>query len=100
MGLEDGGFGIGAEDFLEGHDDLALGGMNPCHLQEYRHQVDVRLRCLFLQDAKCLLDLPAVAVSRGLLLDLLATGDRASVDAAVERYRAQYAALTAGIKAV
>jgi AcrR family transcriptional regulator len=37
----------------------------------------------------------AVAVSRGLLLDLLATGDRAAVDAAVERYLAQYEALTA-----
>jgi AcrR family transcriptional regulator len=34
-----------------------------------------------------------VAVSRGLLLDLLATGDRAAVDAAVERYLAQYEAL-------
>lgn len=37
----------------------------------------------------------AVAVSRGLLLDLLATGDRVAVDAAVERYLAQYEALTA-----
>ena len=37
----------------------------------------------------------AVAVCRGLLLDLLATGDRAAVDAAVERYRAQYEAVTA-----
>jgi AcrR family transcriptional regulator len=36
-----------------------------------------------------------VAVCRGLLLDLLATGDRAAVDAAVARYRAQYEALTA-----
>jgi AcrR family transcriptional regulator len=35
----------------------------------------------------------AVAVSRGLLLDLLATGDRAAVDACVERYLAQYEAL-------
>jgi AcrR family transcriptional regulator len=35
-----------------------------------------------------------VAVSRGLLLDLLATGDRAAVDAAVERYLAQYEAVT------
>jgi AcrR family transcriptional regulator len=35
-----------------------------------------------------------VAVCRGLLLDLLATGDRAAVDAAVERYLAQYEALT------
>jgi AcrR family transcriptional regulator len=35
-----------------------------------------------------------VAVSRGLLLDLLATGDRAAVDAAVERYLAQYEALS------
>jgi AcrR family transcriptional regulator len=34
-----------------------------------------------------------VAVSRGLLLDLLATGDRAAVDAALERYIAQYEAL-------
>lgn len=34
-----------------------------------------------------------VAVSRGLLLDLLATGDRAGVDAAVDRYIAQYEAL-------
>ena len=34
-----------------------------------------------------------VAVSRGLLLDLLATGDRAAVDAAVERYLAGYEAL-------
>jgi AcrR family transcriptional regulator len=34
-----------------------------------------------------------VAVSRGLLLDLLATGDRAAVDAAVERYLAQYEAV-------
>jgi AcrR family transcriptional regulator len=35
-----------------------------------------------------------VAVSRGLLLDLLATGDRAAVDAAAERYLAQYEALS------
>ena len=35
----------------------------------------------------------AVAVARGLLLDLLATRDRAAVDAAFERYLAQYAAL-------
>jgi AcrR family transcriptional regulator len=33
-----------------------------------------------------------VAVCRGLLLDLLATGDRAAVDAALERYIAQYEA--------
>ncbi len=31
-----------------------------------------------------------VAVMRGLLLDLLATGDRAAVDAALERFIAQY----------
>ncbi len=36
----------------------------------------------------------AVAVSRGLLLDLLAAGDRAAVDAAVERYLAGYQSLT------
>jgi hypothetical protein len=36
-----------------------------------------------------------VAVVRGLLLDLLATGERAAVDAAMERYLAQYAALDA-----
>jgi AcrR family transcriptional regulator len=36
-----------------------------------------------------------VAVSRGLLLDLLATGDRPAVDAAVERYLAQYEAVNA-----
>jgi AcrR family transcriptional regulator len=40
-----------------------------------------------------------VAVSRGLLLDLLATGDRAGVDAAVERYLAQYEALTGPARA-
>jgi hypothetical protein len=34
-----------------------------------------------------------VAVIRGLLLDLLATNDRAAVDAALERYIAQYEAL-------
>jgi len=34
-----------------------------------------------------------VAVIRGLLLDLLATGNRAAVDAALERYIAQYEAL-------
>jgi AcrR family transcriptional regulator len=34
-----------------------------------------------------------VAVIRGLLLDLLATGDRTAVDAALERYIAQYEAL-------
>lgn len=34
-----------------------------------------------------------VAVSRGLLLDLLATGDRTAVDACVERYLAQHEAL-------
>jgi AcrR family transcriptional regulator len=34
-----------------------------------------------------------VAVSRGLLLDLLATRDRAAVDAAVERYLAGYEAI-------
>ncbi|WP_198663908.1 TetR/AcrR family transcriptional regulator [Jiangella endophytica] len=33
-----------------------------------------------------------VAVARGLLLDLLATGDRAGVDAAMERFVAMYAA--------
>jgi AcrR family transcriptional regulator len=33
----------------------------------------------------------SLAVARGLLLDLLATGDRAAVDAAVERYIARYA---------
>jgi AcrR family transcriptional regulator len=37
----------------------------------------------------------SVAVCRGLLLDLLATGDRAAVDAAVERYLVQYEAVTA-----
>jgi AcrR family transcriptional regulator len=37
----------------------------------------------------------SVAVSRGLLLDLLASGDRAAVDAAVERYLAQYEAVNA-----
>jgi AcrR family transcriptional regulator len=37
-----------------------------------------------------------VAVSRGLLLDLLATGDRPAVDAAVERYLAGYDAITKG----
>ena len=31
-----------------------------------------------------------VAVARGLLLDLLATGDREAVDAAVERYIAAF----------
>jgi AcrR family transcriptional regulator len=36
-----------------------------------------------------------VAVMRGLLLDLLATGDRAGVDAAAERFAAAYEALTA-----
>ena len=35
----------------------------------------------------------SVAVCRGLLLDLLATGDRGAVDGAVERYLAQYEAL-------
>jgi AcrR family transcriptional regulator len=35
-----------------------------------------------------------VAVMRGLLLDLLATGDRAAVDAALERYLAQVEAVT------
>jgi AcrR family transcriptional regulator len=33
----------------------------------------------------------SLAVARGLLLDLLATGDRAGVDAAVEAYLARYA---------
>jgi AcrR family transcriptional regulator len=41
----------------------------------------------------------AVAVSRGLLLDLLATGDRARVDAAVERYLMQYEALNEAVAA-
>jgi AcrR family transcriptional regulator len=36
-----------------------------------------------------------VAVIRGLLLDLLATSDRSAVDAALERYIAQYEALLA-----
>jgi AcrR family transcriptional regulator len=36
----------------------------------------------------------AVAVCRGLLLDLLATGDRAAVDAAAERYFSLYESLT------
>ncbi|MGH2355731.1 MAG: hypothetical protein ACRDJN_29335, partial [Chloroflexota bacterium] len=40
-----------------------------------------------------------VAVSRGLLLDLLATGDRAAVDAAAERYLAQYEALSEAARA-
>jgi AcrR family transcriptional regulator len=33
----------------------------------------------------------SLAVARGLLLDLLATGDRAAIDAAVDRYVARYA---------
>ena len=37
-----------------------------------------------------------VAVIRGLLLDLLATGNRSAVDAAMERYIAQYEALHDG----
>ena len=37
-----------------------------------------------------------VAVSRGLLLDLLATGDRAAVDAAMEAYIALLEAWLAG----
>jgi AcrR family transcriptional regulator len=37
----------------------------------------------------------SLAVARGLLLDLLATGDRAAVDAAAERYLARYAGLRA-----
>lgn len=36
-----------------------------------------------------------LAVVRGLLLDLLATGDRAGVDAAMERFISAYAGLTA-----
>jgi AcrR family transcriptional regulator len=36
----------------------------------------------------------SLAVARGLLLDLLATGDRAAVDAAVERYVARYETTT------
>jgi hypothetical protein len=36
-----------------------------------------------------------VAVCRGLLLDLLATGDRAAVDAAFERYVCRHAAAAA-----
>jgi hypothetical protein len=39
-----------------------------------------------------------VAVARGLLLDLLATGDRAAVDAAVERYLQGYEAIAGGGK--
>jgi AcrR family transcriptional regulator len=35
----------------------------------------------------------SLAVARGLLLDLLATGDRAAVDAAVERYLSRYEAV-------
>jgi AcrR family transcriptional regulator len=41
------------------------------------------------QDAKAFARL-GLAVSRGLLLDLLATGDRAGVDAAMERFIAMY----------
>lgn len=41
----------------------------------------------------------SVAVCRGLLLDLLATGDRAAVDAAVERYLAQTEALNEAVTA-
>jgi AcrR family transcriptional regulator len=37
-----------------------------------------------------------VAVARGLLLDLLATGDGAGVDAAMEQFIAMYAAMTKG----
>jgi AcrR family transcriptional regulator len=40
-----------------------------------------------------------VAVVRGLLLDLLATGDRAGVDAAMERYAAGYLALVSAREA-
>jgi len=36
----------------------------------------------------------SLAVARGLLLDLLGTGDRAAVDAAVERYMRRYEALS------
>ncbi len=38
----------------------------------------------------------ALAVSRGLLLDLLATGDRAAADRTMERYLARYADRPAG----
>jgi AcrR family transcriptional regulator len=41
-----------------------------------------------------------VAVCRGLLLDLLATGDRAAVDEALERYVSQYEAETDAERAV
>ena len=42
----------------------------------------------------------SLAVTRGLLLDLLATGDRAAVDAAAERYVARYAHSSSGGRAL
>src|SRR5918992_2581329 len=40
--LEDGGLGVGAEDRLQGLDDLALGGVYAGALEKVRHQVRVR----------------------------------------------------------
>src|SRR5215211_512200 len=44
--LENGRFGVGAEDPLERLDDLALGGMRPGAVEQRLHQVAVRGRCL------------------------------------------------------
>src|SRR5688500_17097429 len=38
--LEDRGLGVGAEDLLQGFDDLAFGGVYARAVQKVRHQVD------------------------------------------------------------
>src|SRR3954469_19320593 len=72
-GLEDRGLRVGAEDLLQGGDDLALRGMYAGAVEKVRHQVGLR-RGRLAQLAQCGLDRGAVAAAaHGLdAVDLLA----------------------------
>jgi AcrR family transcriptional regulator len=69
-------------------DDIVDAWVEPWVERARRHGLDPEVARV---DARL-----GVAVARGLLLDLLATGDRPAVDAAVERYLAQYEAVNGG----
>src|SRR5579883_1606116 len=71
----------GTEAFLDGIVDSWVEPMTEYQVRQGVPEAEARA------DARL-----GVAVTRGLLLDLLATGDRAAVDAAFERYLALYQA--------
>ena len=60
---------------LDGIVDLWVEPLTALAVEQGRPEADARAEARL-----------GVAVTRGLLLDLLATGDRAAVDAAIERY--------------